>query len=198
MPTSVETPVALNTQERHVLLEGISWQRFEQISACFEDSRAVRLTYIAGDLEIMSPIGEQHEALKSNLSILLESYLELKSVRFYRRGGFTLREPGLSAGEPDESYCIGSNKLIPDLVIEVVVTNPVLSKLPLYRAKQIPEVWIWEQDALRIWTLEEGNYRESRVSGLFPTLDVEIFMRHVRMPDQYDAVRAFRRIIFSE
>ncbi len=50
--------------------------------------------------------------------------------------------PQRAAGEPGESDCIGSDKALPDLVIEVVVTQDALSKLPLYQALSIPEVWI--------------------------------------------------------
>jgi len=38
-------------------------------------------------------------------------------------------------------------------------------------------------------------YRRSPASRLLPELDVDLLARHVRMPDQYDAVRAFRRAI---
>jgi hypothetical protein len=41
MSTVIDPPAA-NAVQR-ILLEGISWQRFEQLSACFEDSRAVRV-----------------------------------------------------------------------------------------------------------------------------------------------------------
>jgi hypothetical protein len=37
--------------------------------------------------------------------------------------------------------------------------------------------------------------RRSPASRLLPELDVDLLARHVRMPDQYDAVRAYRRAI---
>jgi len=197
MSATPEAALHPRSEEQHVLLEGISWERFEQLSACFDDSRAVRLTYIDGSVEIMSPIGEGHEALKSSIGRLLETFLDLKGVRYYRRGGFTLRQPGRAAGEPDESYGIGSNKAVPDLVIEVVVTTDALSKLPLYRAKGVPEVWIWKDGALTIHALEQGDYVMSRDSRLFTDLDIGMFARFVTMPDQYDAVRAFRKALQS-
>ena len=39
------------------------------------------------------------------------------------------------------------------------------------------------------------RYWRSPASRLLPELDVDLLARRVRMPDQYDAVRAFRRAI---
>jgi len=199
MTTVIDPPDAKATagasEEQRILLEGISWERFEQLSACFQDTRSVRLTYVDGRLEIVSPVGQEHENRKQSISYLLEAYLDLKGIRFYGRGGFTLKKPERAAGEPDESYCIGTDKPIPDLVVEVVVTSDALSKLPLYQALAIPEVWIWRRDDLEVYCLEGDSYRRSPGSRLLPDLDIELLAAHARMPDQYDAVRAFRRAI---
>jgi Uma2 family endonuclease len=194
MSAAAETALP-RTEERRVLVEGLTWERYEQLAACFGDSRALRLTYIDGSLEIMSPIGAEHERIKSTLGVLLEAYLDAAGVRFYRRGGFTLKAPGLAAGEPDESYCIDTDKAVPDLVIEVVASSDALSKLPLYRDKGVREVWIWEQGRLRLHCLEDGAYRVRPQSRLLPGLDVPRLVQLVGMPDQYDAVRAFRRTL---
>jgi hypothetical protein len=47
-----------------ILLGGISGECFEQLSACFVVSRSVRMTYLDGSLDIMSPVGEAHETRK--------------------------------------------------------------------------------------------------------------------------------------
>jgi len=199
MTTVIDPPDAKATagasEEQLILLDGISWERFEQLSACFQDTRSVRLTYVDGRLEIVSPVGQEHENRKQSISYLLEAYLDLKGIRFYGRGGFTLKKPERAAGEPDESYCIGTDKPLPDLVVEVVVTSDTLSKLPLYQALAIPEVWIWRRDDLEVYCLEGDSYRRSPGSRLLPDLDIELLAAHARMPDQYDAVRAFRRAI---
>jgi Uma2 family endonuclease len=195
MSTVIAPPAATDNAVQRILLEGISWQRFEQLSACFEDSRAVRLTYLNGSLEILSPVGPEHEMLKRSIGYLLEAYLTQKGIRFYGRGGFTLKQPGRAAGEPDESYCIGSDKPLPDLVIEVVVTHEALSKLPLYQGLGIPEVWLWRSGDLDVHVLEPEGYRRGTRSRLLPDLDLALLAGHVRMPDQYDAVQAFARAI---
>jgi Uma2 family endonuclease len=202
MSTAVAPPAEpTTTQDQRILLEGVPWARYEQLSACFDDSRALRLTYIDGSLEIMSPVGPTHETRKKSLCYLLEAYLDAMGIRFYGRGGFTLTQPGRAGGEPDDSYCIGTDKPLPDLVIEVVDTSDALSKLPLYQSLGIAEVWLWRRDRLELHVLDQAeqssqqSYRLSAASRLLPDLDTELLARHVRMPDQYDAVRAFRRAI---
>jgi Uma2 family endonuclease len=186
---------------QRILLEGVPWARYEQLSACFPNSRALRITYIDGSLEIMSPVGPRHENWKEAICLLLAAYFETKRIRFYSRGGFTLKEPERAGGEPDASYCIGTDKSVPDLVVEVVDTSDALSKLPLYAAVGVPEVWLWRRQQLEIHVLEDADaqsaraYRRSATSRLLPGLDVELLAAHVRMPDQYDAVRAFRGAI---
>jgi Uma2 family endonuclease len=196
MTTVADPAAAVEPPEvQRILLEGVPWERYEQLSACFVDTRSLRLTYIDGRLEIMSPIGEVHETRKRSLGYLLESWLDFRGIRYYGRGGFTLKQPGRAAGEPDESFCIGVDKPVPDLVIEVVVSRDALSKLPLYQALAIPEAWLWRRDQLEVFVLDRGAYHHAPSSRLFPGLDMDLLAAHVRMPDQYDAVRAFRRAI---
>lgn len=188
-------PQRSEVDERRVLIKHCSWQRYQQLSALFPNNKSVRLTYIDGVLEIMSPIGERHERIKRTAGYFVETYCQLKGLRYYGRGGFTLEQPEHAAGEPDESYCFGQDKAVPDLVIEVVITSDALSKLPLYRAKGIAEVWICRNGHLQIHVLSGDEYLLASTSQLLPGLDAETMDQCFAMPDQYDAIQAFRRII---
>lgn len=53
-------------------------------------------------MEIMSPIGDYHDYIKSTLGLLLEAYARVKGIRAYQHGGFTLEAPGYVSGTPDE------------------------------------------------------------------------------------------------
>ena len=46
--------------EQRVLLRGVSWSRYEQVSVALGDCSGVRLSYFRGLLEIMAPL-ESHE-----------------------------------------------------------------------------------------------------------------------------------------
>ena len=64
---------------------------------------------------------------------MLEAYLEAKRIRFWGLGSTTFRSQDKQAGkEPDECYCIGTDKDIPDLAIEVVYTSGGVDILEIY------------------------------------------------------------------
>jgi Uma2 family endonuclease len=175
-----------------VTLHGISWEKFKAIEAQLEDNREVRLTYLAGVMEIMSPIGGEHEYVKSTLSLLLDAYMKEKGIRFYKLGGFTLEAPGYASGTPDESYSLGSRKEVPDIVIEVIITSGTINRRELYKPLRVPEVWFWKSDSMRIFRLNaKGEYEEVSRSGFFPDLDKTLLLRYITHPDQYDAVNEF-------
>jgi Uma2 family endonuclease len=66
------------TQEKLVSVLDVSWEEFKGIERLLKDKRSVRLSYLSGILEIMSPIGKKHEFVKStlpaNASLLIRAY----------------------------------------------------------------------------------------------------------------------------
>ncbi len=185
-------------EEKLVTLYDVTWEQFKGIEAQLKDNRNVRLSYLSGKLEIMSPIGDRHERVKRTFGLLLEAYMRELKIRFYARGGFTLEEPGYASGTPDESYCIGTDKSTPDIVIEIIVTSGSINRKELYKPKKVPEVWFWKSDTLRIFRLNTaGEYEEVTRSGFFPDLDPQLLLRYIAYPDQYDAVQEFIQAIRS-
>jgi Uma2 family endonuclease len=140
-------------------------------------------------------ISPKHEYLKSTLSLLLETYMREKGIRHYRRGSFTLMKEGETSGEPDESYCIGEDKEVPDLVLEVIITSGSINKLDIYKPKGVPEVWFWKSNQLRVFHLKGDDYQEVTRSEFLPKLDLETLLHYTQYQDQYDAVQAFVNII---
>lgn len=191
----LDKPAHQPTEEKLVTLHGINWGQFKTIEAQLTHNREVRLTYLAGVMEIMSPIGDYHEYIKSTLGLLLEAYARVKGIRAYRRGGFTLEAPGFASGTPDESYCIATNKAVPDIVIEVIITSGTINRIELYKPKKVPEVWFWKADQLRVFYLEADEYREVQRSTFFPDLDFALLLRYLGHPDQCDAVDEFVQAI---
>lgn len=171
----------------------VNWQQFLMFDAIFTERNGVKLSYLNGILEIMSPIGKPHEKIKSNLSVLLETYCRHIGIRHYRVGGPTLQKSGYSSIEPDESYCIDSDKEIPDVVIEVIITSGSIDKLAIYRSIGVPEAWFWKQGKLAVYCLQNGEYQQSEKSALLPALDLVLLEKCANQPDQYDAVEYFRQ-----
>jgi Uma2 family endonuclease len=94
----LDKPAFQPIEEKLVTLHGMTWEQFKAIEAQLEHNRSVRLSYLAGVMEIMSPISAEHEYVKSTLSLLLETYFRHKGIRFYKRWGIYPRSPWICFG----------------------------------------------------------------------------------------------------
>ncbi|NEP05286.1 MAG: hypothetical protein F6K25_26890 [Okeania sp. SIO2G4] len=82
-----------------------------------------KVIYHRGTLQVKSP-SSRHEISKKMLGMLVENYCLETGIRFYPLGSTTLKSQDKLKGiEPDQCCCIGSQKNIPDLAIEVVITS---------------------------------------------------------------------------
>jgi Uma2 family endonuclease len=180
-----------------VVLHNVNWDTLEKLDADLEGTGA-RLTYLDGSLEIMTPLSDEHEEPRNTLGQLLEIYMRLKGIRFYGRGSTTIGMKELGARkEPDESYCLGERRKIPDLALEVTVTSGGIEVLEIYRRIGVAEVWFWEDGVISVYCLRAAGYELVRQSELLPELDLRSLEFHARMADQFDAVNAFIQTLQS-
>jgi Uma2 family endonuclease len=191
---SLQTPQLRLTQAPlagNVLLPNVTWEMMEQLDTELAQTGA-RLTYLDGTLEIMAPLSEAYEEPKNTLGQILEAYMRSQNIRFYGRGSTTLGIKSLGARkEPDESYCLGDRKPIPDLALEITVTSGGINVLEIYQRISVQEVWFWEDGVLTIYCLRETDYELVSQSELLPKLDLRLLEFCSRMADQYDAVTRF-------
>jgi Uma2 family endonuclease len=193
MATTSGFPVqdASSGEERRVLLHGISWSTYELIRDAIESS-AVRMTYFEGALEIMTT-SREHEVNKKQIARLLELFCLERDIPLYGYGGMTFKKKELGSGfEPDECYCRGTDRLTPDIALEVVISHPLLDKLKVYRKFEVREVWVFEEAAFKVFALRDGRYELCPASEVFPEVDLVAIARMALMPDQHAALRAFR------
>jgi Uma2 family endonuclease len=163
------------------------------------DGPAIRLAYLEGALEIMSP-SSRHEFLKTQIARLLEMFSVERRVPLIGYGSTTFRSEARERGvEPDECYCVGrelgEGDAAPDIAIEVVLTNWTVNKLSIYAGLGVGEVWLWRADQFELYVLEGEGYRAldpGDRSVLVPSLDFAVLAEFVRRPDQYGAALAFR------
>ena len=178
-----------------IVLSNVTWDTLEKLDADLEGTGA-RLTYLDGFLEIMAPLSDAHEEPKNTLGQLLEMYMRLKGLRFYGRGSTTIGMKELGARkEPDESYCLGDRRKIPDLALEITVTSGGVDVLEIYRRIGVREVWFWEDGVISVYCLRSTAYELMQQSELLPGLDLRSLEFHTRMADQYDAVNAFMQTL---
>ena len=133
--------------------DGVNWQQYEALLAKLGDSPGFRVTYLDGVLEIVSP-SLRHEGTKSRIGDLLLLYFLETDTLYYPKGSTTFRQQERRGGtEADESYCIGTDKALPDLVIEVVITSGGINRLEVYNRLRVPEVWFWHQERFSLYRL---------------------------------------------
>lgn len=193
--TAIERPrPRLGDEDQHVILHGMTWNDYETLLAMRGDRSGVRLYYLNGSIELMSPT-RSHEGIKKTLARLLEAYCDARDVALDGYGSWTLRNALLERGaEADECYMVGSiDKEVPDLAIEVIWSHGGLDKLEIYRGLGVAEVWVWDRDAgLRVFALREQGYESAKRSMFFPDLDLGWLASFLDQPTQSAAVRALR------
>jgi Uma2 family endonuclease len=166
------------TTTQRVVLPGRTWDQFKRIQSALENSPGTRLFYHHGTLEIAMP-GKEHEAFKSLIGQLIELFFLKNGIVYKSTGSMTLEREGETSLQADESYCLGQDKPIPDLSVEVVYSSGDASKLTKYQALGVPEVWFWEDGALTLYHLRSSGYEcieRSELPGM-THLDVALLSR---------------------
>ena len=182
--------------DQRIVLDGISWAQYVALRRA-DDSPGLRMTYLGGALEIMSP-STLHEDIKKRIARLLETWAVERGVELSGYGSTTYRSRAKEIGlEPDECYCLGeSQKARPDIAIEVNVSSGGVDKLEVYRGLGVPEVWVWARGNLVVHRLGRRGYSSHKTSALLPNLDVALLGTFAAMStSQTKAVIAYRDVI---
>jgi Uma2 family endonuclease len=184
--------------EQRMLLHDVSWQDYVALNDML-GSHGLRMTYCEGMLELMS-VSFRHEASKTAIARLVELYAFVRGLRINGYGSTTFRrEAALRGVEPDECYCVGraftKDGEFPDIVLEVILTNPLLDKLRVYAGLGVPEVWLFRDSAFELYRLGEKTYERVARSGFFPDLDFALLARLAAYDDQQEALDELRRLM---
>jgi Uma2 family endonuclease len=178
-------------QEPRILLSGVPWATYVVLRDSIE-SASVRMTYLEGLLEIMSP-SRGHEVGKKQIARLLELFCLERDIPLFGFGSTTFRKEEEKRGlEPDECYSRGEDKPIPDVALEVVATRGSIDKLEVYRGLGVPEVWVFEKAAFRVFALHAGRYEPIPRSEVLPEVDLGRVAHYACQEDQHAALKAFR------
>ncbi len=183
--------------DERFVIHDVPWHLYVSLRDSLDERGSrLRLTYLDGELELMSPSPE-HEEAKGLIGRLLEAYCVDRGIEIYVQGSTTYREERKQRGlEPDESYSFGTHKDIPDLAIEVVHSGWRVDKLEVYRGLGVPEVWVFRDGTIRVHRLEAGEYVARPGSAVLPDLDLSVLAAHVTPGASLTAaVRAFRQAL---
>ena len=166
---------------QNLLLKNIGWQQFKTLLGELGESRATRLSYSHGILEIMSPL-TVHEFSKRILGDFVEALLEEQEIEYWPLGSTTFENEKMEqAVEPDECFFIQNEAKVrgkkridltrdppPDLVIEIDITSH--TRLKNYERLGVPEFWKFDGEKLEIYLYKEGHYISSENSSIFPNI----------------------------
>jgi Uma2 family endonuclease len=189
-------PLTGRTEDQRILLNEISWADLELVLQIRGDQAGVRITYLNGVLELMSP-SVDHEGLKTTIGRLLEAYADERGVPLNGFGSWTLKKAVRArAVEPDECYALGTGRPTqPDLAIEVIWTSGGIEKLEVYRGLGISEVWLWRDGAIEAYRLVDEQYERRERSDLLPELNLTELARHIDPENQTESVRRYREAL---
>ena len=187
------------TEDHVVRLSGVTWGDYERLLEVRGERPAPRMTYLEGELELMSP-SREHEQLKTWISHLVAAYCFERGVRCSPYGSWTLRDPAVGTGaEPDECYVLGDDDHAaaerPHLAIEVVWTSGRMDKLDAYRLLRVQEVWVWRKGRIQVHALRGDRYEPVAASELLPGLDLAQLLSFLDRPSLSDAVLEYRRAL---
>ncbi len=168
-----------------ICIGGVTWESYIALLQELGDDRPTRVAYENGALEIRMP-GQPHEAANRVLAAIARTLAEEFGFEFNDLGSMTMNRPDLSKGvEPDSCFYIQnaqagqglgeaiSSNLPPDLALEVDIASRSDSKLSIYQAMGVPEVWLYQRDRVQIKHLENGVYVDALTSRAFSAVRAE-------------------------
>jgi Uma2 family endonuclease len=168
-----------------IRIDGVTWEGYVALLKELGDDRSTRIAYENGVLEIRMP-SQPHESANRVLAAIALTLAEELGFEFNDLGSMTMNRPDLGKGvEPDSCFYIqnaqagqGLGEVIsidlpPDLALEVDIANRSDSKLSIYQAMGVPEVWLYQRDRLQIKRLEDGVYVDASTSRAFPLVSAE-------------------------
>ena len=192
---------------------GVGWEGYRRLLKVQGDRPRPQIIYLEGDALLVSP-SLQHEWMSARLGSFVVEVVVGLDIPCVPAGQTTLHRRRKRGGvQPDASFYFANFAPIaakkgkvdidlrvdppPDLAIEVVHTHKPAKALEVLRRFGVPEVWVCDEDGLRIWILDEHRrYREVDRSVVLPFLTAaEIFswVARIDFNTMTDWCRALRR-----
>jgi Uma2 family endonuclease len=185
-------PIEAADTENRFVMHGVPWIAYVTLRDALDDQAGLKMTYLAGTLELMSP-SSLHEDAKTIIGRLIEVWAMEEDVDLRGFGGTTFRREAKQRGlEPDECYKLGKlhDDDVPDIAIEVIVTNALVDKMAVYAGLGVPEVWEWRPSTgtIEIHRLVGDHYERRDRSDVLAALDVAMLAHFVQPGENQTAL----------
>ena len=165
-------------QEDQILtITGATWSDYQKFES--PEYPGYRVSYLNGEITIVSP-GRNHERIAEVINRLIIAYCEKYELQDFPFGQTRLKISGQAGREPDLAYAFNADKDLPDLAVEVIFSSGDIETLKSsYKNIGIPELWVWKDNVITFYYLEQGNYIVLKSSRILDRLESESFVEYV-------------------
>ncbi|KAM3098081.1 Uma2 family endonuclease [Phormidesmis sp. 146-35] len=160
-----------------------TWQDYQKLCQQRGDGSIPRIKYHNGEVSLMSPL-PIHGRDAHLIAQIVITLLDHNDREYDAFTPVTMTLPEESGIEPDYCFYIDNWQAVsgkkridwqtdppPDLVIEIDVTS--YSEINDYLPYRVPEVWLFKQQKLLIYQLQNSTYQLQTQSRYFPNIDLE-------------------------
>ena len=159
-----------------------SWSDYEALNQQLGDRSIPRLKYRYGTIWLMSPLLE-HGRNASLVADVIKAILDYLDKEYEAFTPITMKLPQRSGIEPDYCFYIDNWQAVsgkkridwetepaPDLVVEIDITS--YTDVNDYLLYQVSEVWLFKNDSIKIYNLQNEQYVVSNRSRYFPDINI--------------------------
>lgn len=173
------------TPGNDVIFPHQTWEDYQRLLDLRQEKTLPKLYFNSKtqQIRLMSPL-PSHGKRIDLLRDLVKSLLRRQGKDWECFDPITLKIPNQAGLEPDTCFYIENRQAIlgkdkidltidppPDLAIEVDFTS--ITDVEAYELLKIPELWIYRQESLNIYLLQDNNYKNSEKSNLFPDINIK-------------------------
>ena len=194
-----------------VTFREVSWDDYEELVEQVGEAPGLRITYDNGSLHVMS-ISAEHEKYPLFINSLIAGIRLRLRMNILAFGSATMRKLRKTKGlEPDACFYVQRAALIgnkiqldfetdpsPDIVVEIDLHHDSRSKLGVYAALGVPEIWRYDGQEMTIYHLsqegDEQQYTAGDSSAALPMLSAMLLtemIEQMRREGELSALLAF-------
>ena len=159
-----------------LILTDADWEYYQKLNA--PEYKSYLISFFNREITIVSP-GRNHERIADMIRCIILGYCRKFNLSFYTFKSTRLEEKGKEGKEPDVAYAFDIDKDKPDLAVEVNFSSGSLNDLTKYQYLKIKEVWIWQNQAINFYLLQENKYVEIDESVTLKGIKSSILINYI-------------------
>jgi Uma2 family endonuclease len=205
--TKYYTIVSQLPEDTELIFHGATWEEYEELLDQVGEAAGLRISFNDGTLKVMS-LSSEHEKYVRFIERLISTLSLRLLINIISFGSATMRKRRESKGnEPDACFYVQTAATIgnrieldfsidppPDIAVEVGIHHDSTDNDAIYAALGVPEIWRYDEWAMTIYQLQEGEYVVAKTSRALPMLNGEILTEYVnrmRQDGEFKALLAF-------